>query len=159
MKNSEVYCAEKIHVNFEKFDNIINETTSKLIDDCDYDDSEQEKDAPSIDSYYIIGVECESVNGLDDDDRNNSNVGYQNNNYDNSEKDNDVYSSDSYNIVDVECESVEGVVDDRESNVSEGDKDDEEMAEKNNMIDDWKYDNTGKEKDASSIDSCSRCRM
>ena len=53
-------------MNFEEFDNIINETTRNLIDDCEYNGTEKEnEDVRSSDSYDITNVEVESGNEND----------------------------------------------------------------------------------------------
>ena len=116
LKNSEVYRAENIHVNFEKFDDIINETISKLINDCKYDNTaSRNDDSRNVDSYNIVEIECESADSLVHSDENSFlNDRYKNAEYD-IEKNNEGCNSDNscYDIMDVECESVDSSVNDR----------------------------------------------
>ena len=60
LQNSEVYRAENVTVNFDDFENIINEATNDLIRNCEYDTS-QENDERDSDDYSIIEIECDSV--------------------------------------------------------------------------------------------------
>ena len=89
LQNSEVYCVENIHVDYDEFENIVNGAMNDVIDDCEYDLAKKknvnyEEDS---DDDSIVSIECESVSA--------------NSNNENNERDSDDYSTAS-----IECESV-----------------------------------------------------
>ena len=57
LKNSEVYRAEKITVNFGNFNDTMRETINSLIEDCDYDYDEERVNDRDSDDYSIVEVE------------------------------------------------------------------------------------------------------
>ena len=76
---------ENIHVDFDDFENIINEAKNDLINDCEYNlvvnkDVNNERD---LDDYSIVSVECES----DSTSSNNENGSENNTSKHSSEKD------------------------------------------------------------------------
>lgn len=59
LQNSEVYRKENIYINFDNFENVIRETTDRLIKDWEYDSNDEVIDDCESDDYSIVDIECE----------------------------------------------------------------------------------------------------
>ena len=56
LKNCEVYCAENTYLDFDNFDDVIIETSNRLINDCEYDNEKENADVPVSGNYDIVKI-------------------------------------------------------------------------------------------------------